>query len=76
MGALVIAIVIGASPTGFYWTPLSIGLVYHAGAGVGATVLADARAYAVANAAVGVVNLVLAALPDGGLRAADGEPAR
>lgn len=153
-GAIAIAIVIGASPTGFYWTPLSIGLVYLAGsisggqrgsywatavvligwgaavvivrqlspdldtsglylagAGVGATagtvlarrgfavdplgmavtiaaggallalepryssVLGDARAYAVAIGAVGLVNLVLAALPDGGLPAADGEPA-
>ncbi|MGI8712173.1 MAG: hypothetical protein ACR2NR_03120 [Solirubrobacteraceae bacterium] len=28
VGALVIALAIGASPTGFYWTPLSLGLVY------------------------------------------------
>jgi len=32
VGAIVIVLVIGASPTGFYWTPLSVGLVYLAGA--------------------------------------------
>jgi len=32
LGGLVIVLVIGASPTGFYWTPLAFGLVYLAGA--------------------------------------------
>ncbi len=30
-----IAVAIGASPTGFYWTPLAVGLVYLAGAASG-----------------------------------------
>jgi len=32
VGASVIALAIGASPTGFYWTPLALGLVYLAAA--------------------------------------------
>ncbi len=32
VGAIVIVVAIGASPTGFYWTPLAVGLVYLAGA--------------------------------------------
>ncbi len=32
VGAIVIVLAIGASPTGFYWTPLALGLVYLAGA--------------------------------------------
>ncbi|MEO8968885.1 MAG: hypothetical protein ABI355_14720 [Solirubrobacteraceae bacterium] len=32
VGAIVIVLVIGASPTGFYRTPLALGLVYLAGA--------------------------------------------
>lgn len=32
IGAIVIVLAIGASPTGFYWTPLALGLVYLAGA--------------------------------------------
>ncbi len=31
-GAIVIVVAIGGSPTGFYWTPLSLGLIYLAGA--------------------------------------------
>ena len=32
MGAIVIVVVVGGSGSGFYWTPLSLGLVYLAGA--------------------------------------------
>jgi len=32
VGAIVIVLAIGSSPTGFYWTPLALGLVYLAGA--------------------------------------------
>ncbi|MHB8659616.1 MAG: hypothetical protein ACYC91_17025 [Solirubrobacteraceae bacterium] len=32
VGAILIAVLIGASPMGFYWTPLAVGLVYLAGA--------------------------------------------
>jgi len=32
VGAIVIALAIGASPTGFHWTPLALGLVYLAAA--------------------------------------------
>lgn len=32
IGAIVIVLSIGSSPTGFYWTPLALGLVYLAGA--------------------------------------------
>jgi len=32
VGAIVIVLAIGASATGFYWTPLAVGLVYLAGA--------------------------------------------
>lgn len=32
VGAIVIAVAIGASPTGFYWTPLALGLAYLAAA--------------------------------------------
>lgn len=32
VGAIAIVLVIGSSPTGFYWTPLALGLVYLAGA--------------------------------------------
>lgn len=34
-GAIAIALAIGASPAGFYWTPLALGLVYLAGAASG-----------------------------------------
>ncbi|HEY5399007.1 MAG TPA: hypothetical protein VIL16_26860 [Trebonia sp.] len=32
VGAIVIVLAIGASPTGFYWTPLTVGLTYLAAA--------------------------------------------
>lgn len=32
LGAIVIVLAIGSSATGFYWTPLALGLVYLAGA--------------------------------------------
>ena len=152
-GAIVILLAIGSSPTGFYWTPLSLGLTYLAGAlsggprgsywatavvlvgwgtavvvvrqftpnldtaglyllgaGVGATVgialarrgfavdplgmtitlaigglvlsfepryssvLGDARLYAALIAAVGVVNVALAAFAGDGVNASRGRP--
>lgn len=35
VGAIVIVLTIGSSPTGFHWTPLAVGLVYLAGAASG-----------------------------------------
>ncbi|MGI9184488.1 MAG: hypothetical protein ACR2GZ_05905, partial [Solirubrobacteraceae bacterium] len=32
VGAIVIVLAIGSSPTGFYWTPLALGLIYLVGA--------------------------------------------